>query len=84
MDKERILKKLDDKINYLEENNIQLTELENYINGLCGAVGWNPICIIIPCHRVIGANNKITGYGGGIKNKIKLLVLEGVDVSRYE
>lgn len=84
MDKERILKKLDDKINYLEENNIQLTELENYINGLCGAVGWNPICIIIPCHRVIGANNKITGYGGAIKNKIKLLVLEGVDVSRYE
>ncbi len=39
MDKERILKKLDAKINYLEENNIQLTELENYINGLCGAVG---------------------------------------------
>ncbi len=39
MDKEGILKKLDDKINYLEENNIQLTELENYINGLRGAVG---------------------------------------------
>lgn len=39
MDKERILKKLDAKINYLEENNIQLTELENYINGLCGVVG---------------------------------------------
>lgn len=36
MYKEEILKKLDDKINYLEENNIQLTELENYINGLCG------------------------------------------------
>ena len=67
MDKERILKKLDAKINYLEENNIQLTELENYINGLCGAVGWNPICIIITCHRVIGAYNRITSYGGGIK-----------------
>lgn len=39
MDKEGILKKLDDKINYLEKNNIQLTELENYINGLCGVVG---------------------------------------------
>ena len=49
-----------------------------------GAVGWNPICIIIPCHRVVGANNKITGYGGGIKNKIKLLELEGIDVSKYE
>ena len=42
-----------------------------------GAVGWNPICIIIPCHRVIGANNKLTGYGGGIENKLALLRLEG-------
>ena len=41
-----------------------------------GAVGWNPIGIIIPCHRVIGANGKLTGYGGGIKNKIALLQLE--------
>lgn len=49
-----------------------------------GAVGWNPICIIIPCHRVVGTNDKITGYGGGIKNKIKLLELEGIDVSKYE
>ena len=38
-----------------------------------GAVGWNPICIIIPCHRVIGANGSLVGYGGGIKNKIALL-----------
>ena len=35
-----------------------------------GAVGWNPICIIVPCHRVVGSNNSLTGYGGGIKNKI--------------
>ncbi len=41
------------------------------------AVGFNPICIIIPCHRVMGADNKITGYGGGIKNKVALLKLEG-------
>lgn len=41
-----------------------------------GAVGWNPICIIIPCHRVMGANGKLTGYGGGIENKIALLKLE--------
>ena len=41
-----------------------------------GALGWNPICIIIPCHRVIGADGKITGYGGGIKNKIALFELE--------
>ena len=38
-----------------------------------GAVGWNPICIIIPCHRVIGANGSLVGYGGGIKNKVALL-----------
>ncbi len=42
------------------------------------AIGHNPIPIIIPCHRVIGANNKLTGYSGGIENKIKLLKLEGV------
>ena len=42
-----------------------------------GAVGWNPICIIIPCHRVIGANRALTGYGGGIKNKLSLLKNEG-------
>ncbi len=34
-----------------------------------GAVGWNPICIIIPCHRVVGTNGSLTGYGGGIKTK---------------
>ena len=38
-----------------------------------GAVGWNPICIMIPCHRVIGANGALVGYGGGIKNKVALL-----------
>ena len=42
-----------------------------------GAVGWNPICLIVPCHRVMGANGKLTGYGGGIHNKIALLKLEG-------
>ena len=41
-----------------------------------GAVGWNPICIIIPCHRVIGANGALVGYGGGIGNKIALLAHE--------
>ena len=45
-----------------------------------GAVGWNPICIIIPCHRVIGADGSLTGYGGGLNNKMSLLMHEGVDV----
>jgi len=47
------------------------------------AVGHNPICIIVPCHRVIGANGSLTGYGGGIYRKKVLLELEGVDVSGY-
>ena len=48
-----------------------------------GAVGWNPICIIIPCHRVVGANGSLTGYGGGIKNKVALLTHEKNDMSKY-
>ena len=41
-----------------------------------GAVGWNPICIIIPCHRVVGSNGNLICYGGGIKNKAALLTHE--------
>ena len=48
-----------------------------------GAVGWNPICIIIPCHRVVGINGSLTGYGGGIKNKVELLKLEKNDMSKF-
>lgn len=44
------------------------------------AVGHNPISIIIPCHRVVGANGSLTGYAGGIEKKIKLLEHEGVDM----
>jgi methylated-DNA-[protein]-cysteine S-methyltransferase len=47
-----------------------------------GAVGHNPISIIIPCHRVVGADGSLTGYGGGIDKKIRLLTLEHVDMSR--
>ena len=43
-----------------------------------GAVGHNAIPIIIPCHRVVGANGKLTGYAGGLDKKIYLLKLEGV------
>lgn len=41
------------------------------------ASGKNPICIIAPCHRVIGASGKLTGYAGGVKNKALLLKFEG-------
>lgn len=47
-----------------------------------GAVGHNPISIIIPCHRVIGSNGSLTGYSGGVGKKIMLLELEGVDTSQ--
>jgi methylated-DNA-[protein]-cysteine S-methyltransferase len=42
------------------------------------ALGSNPIPIVIPCHRVIGASGKLTGYAGGLDRKIALLELEGV------
>ncbi len=47
-----------------------------------GAVGHNPISIIIPCHRVVGADGSLTGYSGGIDKKVRLLEWEGVDTSR--
>ena len=47
-----------------------------------GAVGHNPISIIIPCHRVVGSHGSLTGYAGGIDKKIKLLQLEGVDTKQ--
>ena len=46
-----------------------------------GAVGHNPISIIIPCHRVVGSGGSLTGYAGGIDRKIRLLSLEGADMS---
>ena len=50
----------------------------NSAQAVGGAVGWNPICLIVPCHRVMGANGKLTGYGGGLHNKIALLKHEGL------
>ena len=40
------------------------------------AVGWNPICIVIPCHRVVGSGGGLVGYGGGLSNKSALLTHE--------
>ena len=45
-----------------------------------GAVGRNPISIIIPCHRVVGASGSLTGYAGGVDRKIRLLKLEGASM----
>lgn len=43
-----------------------------------GAVGHNPISILIPCHRVVGSNGKLTGYAAGIDKKMELLKLERI------
>ena len=42
-----------------------------------GAVGHNPISVIVPCHRVVGSDGSLTGYAGGLDIKAKLLSLEG-------
>ena len=46
-----------------------------------GAVGHNPISILIPCHRVVGSDGSLTGYAGGVAKKQFLLELEGVDMT---
>ena len=45
-----------------------------------GAVGSNPVSIVVPCHRIIGSDGSLTGFGGGLPKKRKLLCLEGVDL----
>lgn len=47
-----------------------------------GAVGHNPISILIPCHRVVGTDDSLTGYAGGLAVKRRLLELEGVEVEK--
>ena len=65
--------------------------LDNYFGGndpgptpaqaVGGAVGHNPVSIIVPCHRVVGSNGSLTGYAGGIERKVRLLALEKADMT---
>lgn len=48
-----------------------------------GAVGHNPVSIIVPCHRVVGSGGSLTGYAGGIDKKVKLLELERADITSF-
>ncbi len=48
-----------------------------------GAVGHNPISVIVPCHRVVGRGGSLTGYAGGIDKKIRLLRIENVDLTGF-
>ena len=60
----------------------KMTEVKNTAHmsaqAVGGAVGHNEISIIIPCHRVVGANGSLTGYAGGMDKKIALLELERI------
>ena len=47
------------------------------VGGACGA---NPIPVIVPCHRVVGANGSLTGFSGGMKWKVRLLRIEGIEL----
>lgn len=51
----------------------------NAMRAVGGAVGRNPISVLVPCHRVLGKNQSLTGFGGGLPNKRFLLELEGID-----
>lgn len=55
----------------------QYLENPKAIRAVGTANGANPISIIIPCHRVVGSDGTLVGFGGGIENKLKLLELEG-------
>ncbi|MCI3271484.1 methylated-DNA--[protein]-cysteine S-methyltransferase [Streptomyces cylindrosporus] len=48
------------------------------VRAVGGAIGANPLLVVRPCHRVIGANGSMTGYAGGLERKVRLLTLEGV------
>jgi O-6-methylguanine DNA methyltransferase len=50
----------------------------NAARAVGAANGANPVAIIVPCHRVIGSNGALTGYGGGLPTKFWLLSLEGI------
>ena len=52
------------------------------VRAVGSANGRNPIALIVPCHRVIGSNKKLTGYAGGLELKAKLLTHEGIEFSR--
>lgn len=47
------------------------------VRAVGGAVGRNPVSVIVPCHRVVGADGSLTGYAGGVDRKLALLALEG-------
>lgn len=62
----------------------QLVGRPNASRAVGAANGANPVAIIVPCHRVIGSNGTLTGYGGGVPTKAWLLSLEGAEGVKHE
>lgn len=62
------------KISYLTV--AELIGMKKGVRAVAGAIGRNPISIIVPCHRVVGSNGSLTGYAGGLKAKQWLLKFE--------
>jgi methylated-DNA-[protein]-cysteine S-methyltransferase len=58
----------------------QSIAMDNSVRAVGAAIGRNPISVLIPCHRVLGANGSLTGYAGGLPRKQSLLALERADV----
>ena len=52
----------------------------NAARAVGAAMASNPVCVIIPCHRVIGSDGSLAGFGGGLELKRRMLELEGVSV----
>lgn len=50
------------------------------VRAVAGAIGRNPLSIVVPCHRVIGSNGQLTGFAGGVESKRLLLALEGITI----
>lgn len=48
-----------------------------------GAVGHNPVSLIVPCHRVVGSGGSLTGYAGGVEKKMRLLTLENSEAAKF-
>lgn len=74
------------KIPYGETRSYQeqakLLDKPKAVRAVGAANGRNPIAIVVPCHRVIGHDGTLTGYAGGIEMKKRLLILEGIELSR--
>lgn len=52
------------------------------VRAVAGAIGRNPLSIVVPCHRVIGAKGQLTGFAGGVATKAALLAIEGTLIPR--